>query len=145
MKAVSKLQGFVLATIACVLMSVSGCALIQENESTARIVVTYATLKIVDGEPAKGERVIEIAEEVRTYTSDDPEVTVDALMNRVRGLIRWERLDRADTLLITALLVELEERLKERLGEGLISPEDRLTVRTLADWVISAAELSVSE
>lgn len=119
--------------------SLSGCAWLSENEGSARLLTTYATLKVIDGDAARADRVEEIALEVATYAGADPDVSVDALIARVRGLIDWSDLDEADTLLVNALLVEVSIRLKEKLGDGLIPEDARITVQTLAGWVIEAA------
>ncbi len=126
-------------------LTLTGCGLvdvIEENESSARLVTTYATLKVIDGDNEKADRVVEIAQEVSRLAGDDPEVTVDLLVARIRSLIRWDRLDEADTLLVDALLLELSARLKDKLGDELIPKDARVTVQTVAEWVISAAALA---
>lgn len=140
-----KVPPTLLAAVLAVTFSIGGCALVAENESTARITTTYATLKVIDDDADKAARVIEIATEVKTFASDDPEATVDALIVATRALIRWDRLDRADAILVDTLLLELARELKERLGAGVLPEAARLTVVMVADWVISAAALAVSE
>ncbi len=117
----------------------TGCAFVEESPGSAYIATTYATLKVIDDDPEKAQRVEEIALEVLRVADDDPEATIDRLIETARGHIRWDRLDNADTLLVNALLIELAERLKERFGEGIIPEDARLTVQTLAGWVIDAA------
>lgn len=116
-----------------------GCAIVEERPSGARLAVTYATLKIIDGDADRADRVRAIAEQVKTYANDDPQLTVDLLIRQARALIEWDRLDAADTALVDTLLIELAARLKEELGEDLIPVELRVTVVTVADWVIAAA------
>lgn len=129
--------------IVCVAVSlIAGCATIQENESTARVAVQYATIKILDGDPEKADKVEQIAEEVKAYASGEKPVTVDALIEKAATYIPWEDLDDADTLLVTALLEEIRVRLKERLGDDFVPEDLRVTVDMVAGWVLEAARYS---
>lgn len=136
------MRKLLLTVLAC--FTFAGCAFLQEHESEARIATTYATLKVIDEDAERASRVVEIATEVRAIAGGDPEATVGLLIGEVRGLIKWENLDAADTLLVDTLLIELEARLINRLGDGVLPDDARLTVQTIADWVIRAATPYVS-
>lgn len=118
---------------------VAGCATISENENTARVTVMYATIKVIDEDQAKADRIVEIAEEVKEYASNVEQLTVDLLISETRAQIDWSKLDAADRLLVDTLLVELETRLKERFDGAEVPEELALTVEKVADWVINAA------
>ncbi len=134
------LKHMTLAIITLIVGSLTtGCAWLEENETSARVLTTYATLKVIDEDPEKARRVEEIALEVLQLADSDPQTTIQRLVGEARSHIRWERLDAADSLLVNALLIELEVRLQERYGDGIIPEDARLTVRTLAGWVIEAA------
>ena len=119
----------------------AGCSTLNEYENTARLTTQYATIKVIDDDRAKAQRVEEIATEVKAYAQDDLFLTVDRLIDEARSQIAWHKLDAADRLLVDALLTELEVRLKERFGGDAVPDELRLTVEKLADWVISAARM----
>jgi len=118
-----------------------GCSTLNEYERTARLTTMYATIKVVDDDQAKAERVEEIAGEVKRYAQDAELLTIDALIDTTRSLIDWSKLDAADRLLVDALLLELEDRLKERFGDDTVLEDLRLTVDKVADWVIEAAQM----
>ena len=126
------------------LMVLSGCAFIQEHESEARIATTYATLKVIDEDAERAARVVDIATEVSEIAGGDPEATVGLLIAEARDLIKWENLDAADTVLVDTLLIELEARLIDVLGDGILPDDARVTVQTIAEWVIRAASPYVS-
>ncbi len=126
--------------LAALAVSAGGCAFIEDNENSARLVATYATLKVIDGDSERADRVEAIALEVSALAGDNPEATVDTLILRARALIDWPSLDAADQLLVNALLLELSVRLKEVLGDGVIPERARVTVQTVAGWIIAAAQ-----
>lgn len=127
---------FVAAMAAFVLV---GCATIASGD--ARLPVMYATLKVIDGDAAKAQRVREIATEVKALAADEVFFTVDALIIAINGQIRWEKLDMADTLLVTALVDELRSELTKRFPSTEVDADLRLAVTTVADWVITASSL----
>lgn len=136
---------FVLLIMLGFTSALASCSFLEERPATAYLATTYATLKVIDDDAEKAERVIEIATEVLQLASSDPETTISRLMSEARGLIRWNRLDDADTLLVNALLVEVEHRLREKFGDGIIPEDARLTVQTLAGWVIEAAQSTLDD
>lgn len=128
-------------TLFAVVLLLAGCASLQDNQPTARLTVQYATLKVIDNDVEKRDRVVEIAERTLDRLDDTPEATVSALVREVRDQVPWSKLDSADKILIDALLTELEARLIERFGDGVLSEEARLGAATVAEWVISAARM----
>jgi len=123
------------------MLLLAGCSFLQDNQPTARLTVQYATLKVIDGDLDKRDRVVEIAERALGRLDDTPEATIHAVVGEVREQVPWSSLDDADKILIDALLTELEARLIERYGDGVLSEEARLGAATVAQWVISAARM----
>lgn len=130
----------VLATV-LLLGFLAACSFVQERESNARLATMYATIKVVDGDAAKADRVEEIATEIREYASGEKFLTVDLLVDQVRKQVNWDRLDAADKLLVSALLDELKLQLIERLGADVLPEDLRLAADTVAGWVITAARM----
>lgn len=128
-------------TLFAAALLLAGCSILQDNQPTARLTVQYATLKVIDGDLDKRDRVVEIAERALDRLDDTPEATVHAVVGEVREQVPWSNLDAADKILIDALLTELESRLIERYGDGVLSEEARLGAATVAQWVISAARM----
>lgn len=128
--------------LAAIFSLVSACATIGDQDSTVRLAAMYATIKVINGDTRKAERVEEIASQVQAYASDEKFLTIDLLVDQVRELVNWDKLDAADTLLVDALLMELRSRLEERLGTNVLPEDLRLAVNTVAGWVISAARMT---
>ena len=123
-------------------VSMSACSFLGEHKATAKLATQYATIKIIDGDRAKAQRVWEIAKEVKKYANTKPQLTVDRLIDEVKAQINWGDLDAADTLLVNALIDELSQQLTNRLGSQSLPKDLRLAVDTVVDWVISAAHLT---
>lgn len=123
------------------LLPLGGCQTLAERESTARLSVQVATIKVIEqSADISGADVIHHAEAAREVLKGD--VTLAHLVESVRGRIGWERLDAADRLLLDAVLLEAEARLQARIGDGLIAEDARVTVVTLLDWIVQAARMT---
>ena len=121
-------------------LAIGGCASSGSNESqlTEQLVIQYAVLKVVCDNPEKAKRIGEVAREAKTFLAGDG-VTVALLDEAVRAKIDWTKLDAADTLLVNALLAEVDRQLSVKLGAGVLSPEQLVTVNEVLDWVIAVS------
>ena len=120
----------------------SGCALIQDEDRRLQLTVQYTTMKVIENsDDISAQRVVENVRRVRGVLDVQSEVTVTRLMEEVRGNVRWDRLDAADQLLLSAVLEEVEKEMLDRVGEGVVEEEDKIVLRTLLDWVEGAARL----
>lgn len=135
------MKKIVLLFLAMVSMT-SACTFLSEHKATAKLATQYATIKVIDGDRAKAQRVWAIAKEVKKYANTKPQLTIDRLIDEVKAQINWEDLDAADTLLVNTLVDELSQQLTERLGPESLPKDLRLAVDTVVDWVISAAQLT---
>ena len=120
----------------------SGCALLEQVEQSplaAHIAVQQATLRYIDGDVEKAQRVVDVAEQVKEYAAGT--VTIALLDVYLRAQIKWDKISMADALLLDALLVELSERMEQKMGEGELSPEDLASVERVVGWVIMYASM----
>jgi len=130
------------ATVLFLLLA--GCAALETVEKSpmvAQLTVQQATLRVIDTDPDKADRVLEIAEQTRGMIEVD-EVTVGLLDQFLRAQIKWEKLTLADEQLLVMLLDQLRDRLAERMGDGLLSPEDRISIKRVIGWVEDSAKLA---
>lgn len=131
--------------VATSLITLSGCGTInnfvQDNERTARVATTYATLKAIKGDPVRAQRVLTITERVLVYAHDTAYLTVDALVTAIRAEINWDSLDDADTLLYNELLIFLGDSLKEHFEGNAIPPEMVVTLDVVGEWVTNTARM----
>lgn len=130
-----------LALCAVVLAGCGAMGAVSDSDGSSRLIAQYATIKVIDGDFGKRDRVIEVATEVKRFASSEDSLTVDALMVAIRSQVDFGKLDAADTLLINGLLTRLQDELAAHLGVGALPSDVRLAATTVADWVIEAAGL----
>ena len=123
----------------------AGCALldrVEESPLVAKLTVQQATLRVIDEDPEKAVRVLEISGEVRQMIEVDL-VTVALLDEFIRVQVNWEKLSIADAQLLLLLLDELKVQLAERMGEGLLTPDQKVSLNKVVDWVEESALLVI--
>jgi lysyl-tRNA synthetase class I len=117
-------------------MLFSGCAVLETiAKDENKLAVQYATLKVIDGDTQKSDRLKSWLTEARNYVDTSAEVTVSYLADEARVRISGKISDPADMLLAMAVLNEAERRIRERLGEGLLEQEQRVNLLTVFDWI----------
>lgn len=137
-----KSQSLITLAVILSLCLLTACALMRSNESGVRLAVQYATAKVVDGDPTKADKVMEIAARAREHVTGPTSATVSQLDAVVRAQIPWDSLDMADRLLVDALLLELRDELARRLGDGVLNDTQRLQVAAVITWIERAAQLA---
>ena len=120
----------------------AGCSFLQEHESSAEFTTKSVTLKVIDGDASKAERVESIASDVQAYAGSEVHLTVDLLIRAIEERVDLDRLDPADRLLVEELIDSLRAELIRRLGPGVLPEDLRLAVDTVAGWVIDAARMT---
>ena len=122
----------------------SGCALLETVETSptaAKLTVQQATIRVIGTDMDRAARVLEIAAQTRGMIEVDA-VTVSLVDEFIRVQVDWSKLDLPDAQLLAMLLDELRDRLAEKLGDGLISPEDKVSISKVIDWVEDSARLT---
>lgn len=122
-----------------VLCFLVGCAALDQHQATAKLAIQYATLKYVDDDAHKRERVQAVVANARELAASAS--TLDAIDQAVRESIDWSKLDDADKLLASALLDVVRDELKARFGDGVLDPEQIVGVNKVLDWIDEAAQL----
>lgn len=141
-----QLLNFALITL---FLFVSGCAAINyvsESESVMRVTTSQATMRVIeraDDTEDRADRILELVSDIEESVSDEDEVSLDFLFDRVKERIDWNELSRANESLIEAVLLEAETRLEERIEESnALSKEDRVKINTFLSWIKDTAEES---
>lgn len=122
-----------------VLVFLVGCSILDEHQASAKLAIQYATLKYVDGDADKRDRVLKVTANARELAATAS--TLDALDQAVRDSIDWSKLDDADKLLATNLLDLIREELRARFGDGVLNPDQVVAVKRVLDWIDEAAQL----
>jgi hypothetical protein len=123
----------------------TGCAVletVEQNPMVAQLTVQQATLRVIDEDPDKAMRALEITRDVREMISVDS-VTVALLDDFIRVQIDWSKLSLADAQLLMMLLEQLKVELAKRMGEGVLSPEQKVSIDRVIDWVEDSAKLVI--
>lgn len=127
-----------------------GCAILEGEgsageEFAVRSAIQLATVKVIDGDPERAERVQKIAGEARALVSDDHEAALERIEAEVRDEIQWNRLSPTEEQVASDLIELVRAELEARIGEGVLQPDDRVAVRTVLDWIIEAAGRAAAE
>lgn len=125
--------------LAIVLFFFVGCASINTESASARLTVQYAVLKYIKEDTQKAERVVIHVDRAIALVEGNEVISVSDIVTKIRASINWKRLDPADLLLLDALLLQLEDSLKKRIGDGRINPEGRVELITVLGWIKNAA------
>lgn len=125
--------------LACAI-ALAGCASTGGNDQQTQIVeqlaIQYAVMKVVDNDPDKAARVSKIAHDAKTWLVSDT-ATIDVLEAAVREQIDWTKLDQANTLLVNALLAEVDLQLRSRVSVGVLTSDQKVQVNQVLDWIIA--------
>lgn len=134
-----------LVIIPILLIALSGCASLEKHEPTARLVTQYAVLKYAEKLPADSraariERIRTIAIEVKAMTTG--ETSLSLLQLAVASQLDKAGLSPADRLLADGLVQIISAELEERIGTGVLAPEQLVQVSEVMDWIIAATNVS---
>ena len=123
----------------------TGCALIDRinrDDTSTQLVVQYATIKLIDQSSAvSSSDVLEHVGRVKAVIDRESATTVAALIQEAESHIPWNKIDRADQLLVRALIVAVSDELEDRVGDGTLDPEHQLTVLAMLNWIEQAARM----
>ncbi len=128
------------------LVALTGCAAIEfaeNNPYVAAAAVQAGTVKFIEESSVpvgRADNVIIVAELAKEQLQGDSESTLEGIVGVVRGLISWDELSQYETILLESLISSVETRLKNDIGAGLLSPQDKIRVAAFLDWTIIAAE-----
>jgi hypothetical protein len=126
----------------CLAVALAGCATGDlKTDPSARLAVTYATLKVIESGPdseVRAAKIRSIASEARQFVETDA-ISLDQLAAAMRARLAEENLSPSDQVLADALVLTVTAELEARVGTGLLSPEQKLTVGAVLGWVVVAA------
>ncbi len=118
----------------------TGCSWMRENPESARIMVQYETLRVLDGDVDRAQRLVTMVQRGRQFVLQGDQVAVSYLADAARAAINWDSLPPQDQLLVDEALTAAQRRLEERLGGGWLRPEQRLELDEFLGWIEAAAQ-----
>jgi hypothetical protein len=132
-------------TIALLLtaLMVTGCSVldkIEESPVTSEIITNQLTLRFIADADDPVERAQNMRDTLtRIQSSTEGAYTLIELESRVREEIDWTKYNLADQELLNFGLTKAREVISDLVGEGVLDPEERVTVDTLFRWIDQAA------
>lgn len=120
---------------------IAGCASIQSGNTAAKLAVQVAVMKVIEADDNRAEKAAEIVsavDQAKVWLDMDGVTLTDLKAAALRRL-HERNLAPSDMLLATALVDIVAAELDVRIGQGVLSPDKKVTVNTLLGWVTEAA------
>jgi len=118
-----------------------GCASLGQNVATEKLVIQYATMKVIEADQdAMAERagkIDEIARHAQLFLNTDT-ADIALLSAEVHKRLPAD-LSPADRVLANALIDTVMAELQARVGSGLVPPDKKLQVNAVLGWIREAA------
>lgn len=122
----------------------SGCASLQSAPGQSRLVVQLATMKVIEADrdhtQARALAVKRLAGEAQRFFDTD-HVTVGLLADSVAARLAGLDLSPSDRVLAIALVGTVVGELDARVGDGLLSADQKFTASQVLGWVEQTASL----
>lgn len=138
-----KFLGATAALYLVLVLQMAGCGTVERHETTARLAVSYATLKGIE-QGLDPLRVRSVAETAKAIVSGEA-VTLPALQEAISTELAGLDLSPADRMLANVLVSAIADELQLRLGTGALSPEQKVEVSQVLQWVIEATVLAAAK
>ena len=141
------MKKFLVAAVAA--LTLAGCASLQANSGSARLVVSYATLKVIEAgkspeaQAQRAENIRRIATDAKSFL-DLESVSLEFLQSAVRARLADLDLSPADRMLADGLVTLIVQELQLKVDSGVLSTEQRYRVSTVLGWVIDATSYVVT-
>lgn len=121
---------------------VNGCASIEQNPMTARLIVSQATMRYIESRtdwPETAANVLAAARAVKDAASGEA-ITLAELRRIALDAAGLDELSPADRALAEGLIDTVAVVVEERVGQGTLEGLEQLTTfREIATWAIEAA------
>jgi hypothetical protein len=132
----SKIRILVLGLILPILFACSSNPSARD-EAIIDLTISYATAKYIEDRPESRETIVRVATAAKALNSGDTSLLV--LQEFVDSEINKLSLSPADEALARGLVALITAEIEAKIGEGLLSPEQRVRVDRVLDLVIATA------
>lgn len=124
------------------MLLMTGCAAVDLQESSARVPVQYATLKVIeDSDSIAARDVLQHTERVRRVVVNDAEINVTKLVDNTIELIGIDSFEASDRLLLLILFNNIQQAVID-VRPDMPLGEQKIRLLTLLDWIDQAARLA---
>lgn len=109
--------------------------------ASAKIAIQYGTMKFIDEDPARAQRVLVFIDHALAVVNADETASMDTMTIKIQALIPFDTLDPAERVLVANLVEVVVAELKARVHVPENAPIAE--VRQVLEWVKQAAQLSL--
>ncbi len=128
--------------LVCLMLLMTGCAAVDLQESSARVPVQYATLKVIeDSDSIAARDVLQHTERVRQVVVNDAEINVTQLVDNTINLIGIDSFEASDRMLLLILFNNIQQAVID-VRPDMPLGEQKIRLLTLLDWIDQAARLA---
>lgn len=122
------------------------CASLQQHSAAVQLIVSQATMRYVESAAVaaraeRAARVIAVAKQIEQVASGEP-VTITQLANLALTAIP-SNLELSDRALAISIVQIAAQELSNKVGEGVLSAEQLVTVKEIVQAIRGAAEIYV--
>lgn len=131
------------ASVVAMMVSITlpGCATLEEQEPAAKATIQFVVMNEIEqssDRAAKAKSIAAIAGEA-TVMLDVESVTLPELKTKIMQRLAERDLEPSRMLAASFLVDAVGQEIQKRIGEGILSPEDKVTVNKVLSWVEEAA------
>lgn len=124
-------------------LAITACASMQafydSNEIAFDAGVKAGTLAVIDGDRDRADRVIDIANQIKSEAAEHETVTAQALDTIIRSKVPWDTMTAELQILADELVRFLVSGLTARVQRGELEPDYSVLTIHVADVVIETA------
>ena len=118
----------------------AACALIQSNDSTVKLLVQQSVIEAIHGDKDRADKILLQIGQIRQLLDKDEEIS---LANLSDALIAKMNLGSGDQVLAKIIILQIQINLEKQIKDGVLNPDDKISILNVLDWIESAALSSV--
>ena len=115
---------------------------LQENETLTRAAVEYATLKYINEDSGKSQRVQDVITKTIAVMNGGQSTTIESIATFVRQNVSVESLSPTEFVLLNALIDVVQSEIQKRISRQALDENDRVFVARVLTWIHDAAARS---
>ena len=125
------------------LLALAGCATLTTlaGNPIVQTGVKYGIIRLLSDHPDKQPQALAVIKEVRRYSTQEADATIDDLAQRAMEAVPWSRMNLADQIVAQDMILYASNYLKDMVGDGVLEPDQKVAVRDFLLWIENAVKL----
>ncbi len=133
--------------IVLALLILQGCAVLSffvaaTQNPVVQTTVKYGIVKYLTNNPEKKSEADRIVSELIATVDRGAVTTLYELEGKVLEAVPWHKLDNADQYILLGMISTISEMIQKQVSDGVLSPKDKLTVKSYLEWIQQAIRFS---